>query len=115
MCGSPLNNVSLLWESFTLFHRTGKRLLDLVSVKNKIRPIPCTPYIKLVCGSVPISDVTFEQIYDSVLGKKQTPPTAQQKIIDKYSDTFINREKVYSLPFCTTLDSKLREISIQNS
>jgi len=30
-----LNNVSLLWESFTLFHRTGKRLLDLLSVKMK--------------------------------------------------------------------------------
>ena len=29
------------------------------------------------------------RIYDSVLCKKQTPPTAQQKITDKYSDTVI--------------------------
>ena len=76
---------------------------------NAIKPIPCTPYIKLNCGSVPISDVTSKQIYDSFLRKKQTPPTAQQKLTDKYSETSINWEKVYSLPFRTTLDSKLRE------
>ena len=34
---------------------------------NEIKPIPCTPYIKLNCGSVPISDVTSKQIYDSFL------------------------------------------------
>ena len=61
--------------------------------KNEIRPIPCTPYIKLNCDSVPISDVTSKQIYDSVLRKKQTPSTAQQKITDKYSDTFINEKR----------------------
>ena len=76
---------------------------------NEIKPIPCTPYIKLNCGSVPISDATSKQIYDSFLRKKQTPPTAQQKLTDKYSETSINWEKVYSLPFRTTLDSKLRE------
>jgi len=42
-------------------------------------------------------------------GKKQIPLTAQQKITDKYPDVVINWRKVYSLPFCTTLDSKLRE------
>ena len=76
---------------------------------NEIKPIPCTPYIKLNCGSVPISDVTSKQIYDSFLGQKQTPPTAQQKLTEKYSETSINWEKVYSLAFRTTLDSKLRE------
>ena len=77
--------------------------------KREITPIPHTTYIKLNCGSFPISDVTSKQIYDSVLRKKQIPPTAQQKITDKYSDTVINWKKVYSLPFRTTLDSKLRE------
>ena len=48
-------------------------------------------------------------IYTTLLHKKQTPPTAQQKITDKYSETSINWEKVNSLPFHTTLDSKLRE------
>ena len=77
--------------------------------KNEIRPIPHTPHIKLNCGSFPISDVTSKQIYDSFLCKKQVPPTAQQKYQDKYPDTIINWKKVYSLPFRTTLDSKLRE------
>ena len=52
--------------------------------KNEIRPIPHTPYIKLNCGSFPISNVTSKQMYESVLCKKQIPPTAQQKITDKY-------------------------------
>ena len=90
---------------FTLFHRIIRSSL----CKNEIRLIPDTPYIKLNCGSLPISDVTSKQIYDSVLCKKQIPPTAQQKITDKYSDTVINWKKVYFLPFNTTLDSKLRE------
>ena len=41
--------------------------------------------------------------------QSQIPLTAQQKITDKYSDTVINWKKVDSLPFRTTLDSKLRE------
>ena len=77
--------------------------------KNEIRPIPDTPYIKLNCGSLPISDVTSKQIHDSVLCKTPIPPTAQQKITDKYSDTVINWKKVYSLLFRSTLDSKRRE------
>ena len=35
MWRSLLNDVSLLWESFTLLHRIGKRLLDLLSVQMK--------------------------------------------------------------------------------
>ena len=77
--------------------------------KNGKKPIPQTLYINLNCGSFPISDVTSKQIYNSFMCKKQIPPTAQQKISDKYSDTIINWKKVYSLPFRTTLDSKLRE------
>ena len=76
---------------------------------NEKRPIPHTPYVNLNCGFFPISDVTSKQIYNSFLCKKQIPPTAQQKISDKYLDTIINWKKVYSLPFRTTLDSKLRE------
>ena len=33
--------------------------------KNEIRPIPDTPHIKLNCGSLPISDATSKQMYDS--------------------------------------------------
>ena len=86
-----------------------KTIIRSLFCKNKIRPIPHTPYSKLNCGSFSISDVTSKQIYNSILCKKQIPPTAQQKITDKYSDTVINWKKVYSLPFRTILDSKLRE------
>ena len=51
--------------------------------------------------------LTSEKIYESVSRKNQIPPTAKQKLTDKYSDAVI---KVYSLPFRTTLDSKLREL-----
>ena len=73
-----------------------------------IRPIPHTPHIKLNCGSLPIWDVTSKQIYDSFFSKKH-PSDSPTKISDKYSDTIINHTKVYSLPFRTTLDSRLRE------
>lgn len=57
---------------------------------NEKRPIPHTPYVNLNCGFFPISDVTSKQIYNSFLCKKQIPPTAHQKISDKYLDTIIN-------------------------
>jgi len=86
-----------------------KTIIRSLLCKNEIRPIPDTPYIKLNCGPLPISGVTSKQIYNSVLCEKQIPPTAQQKKkTDRYSDTVINWKKVYSLPFRTTLDSKLR-------
>jgi len=86
-----------------------KTIIRSLLCKNEMRPIPDTPYIKLNCDSLPFSDVTSKQIYDSVLCKKQIPPTAQQIITDKNSDTVINWKRVSSLPFRTTLDSKLRE------
>jgi len=63
--------------------------------------------LRICCLHVKTSE--FHQISDSVLCKKQIPPTAQQKITDKYSDAAISWKKVHSLPFRTTLDSKLRE------
>ena len=60
---------------------------------NEIKSIPCTPYIKLNWGSVPISDVTSKLIYVSFLRKKQTPLTAQQKLTDKYSETSITGKR----------------------
>ena len=50
------------------------------------------------------------------LRKKQIPPTAKQKLTNKYPNTAINWLKVYSLAFQTTLESKIREFQykIQN-
>ena len=73
-------------------------------------PIPSTPTIKTDNGnSTAISDVSSRQIYQFFLERKQIPPTAKQKLQDRYSDTIVDWEKVYSLAFNVTLESKLRE------
>ena len=74
--------------------------------KTIIRPSVC---INEINPSPPSLMSPLNRYTTLFLRKKQTPPTAQQKITDKYSETSINWEKVYSLPFRTTLDSKLRE------
>ena len=92
--------VACLWSNFMFL--CGRLLGSCIT------PIPHTPHIKLNCGSFPIWDVTSKQIYDSFLSKKH-PSDSPTKISDKYSDTINNWTKVYSLPFRTTLDSKLRD------
>ena len=58
---------------------------------------------------VPIFDASSKQIYQFFLRKKQIPPTAKQKLTNKYPNTVISWQKVYSLAFQTTLESKIRE------
>ena len=58
---------------------------------------------------MPIADVSPKQIYQLFLERKQIPPTAKQRLQDKYSDVIVDWEKVYSLAFSVTLESKLRE------
>ena len=73
-------------------------------------PIPITPTIKTDNGNfTAISDVSSKQIYQLFIEKKQIPPTAKQRLQDKYSDTAVDWEKVYSLALNFTLESKLRE------
>ena len=73
-------------------------------------PIPSTPTIKTDNSNLtPISYVSSRQIYQFFLERKQIPPTAKQKLQDKYSDTIVDWEKVFSLAFNVTLESKLRE------
>ena len=51
------------------------------------------------------------QIYQFFLRihRRQIPPTAKQKLQDKYSDAIVDWEKIYSLAFSITLETKLRE------
>ena len=75
-----------------------------------IEEIPNDPKIGLGDGnSVPILDISTKQIYEIFLGKKQIPPTAKRKLTDKYPDINVEWDKVYSLPFRSTLESKTRE------
>ena len=73
-------------------------------------PIPSTPTIKTDTGNLtPISDVSSRQIYRFFLDRRQIPPTAKQKLQDQYSDAIVDWEKIYSLAFSVTLESKLGE------
>ena len=75
-----------------------------------IEEIPNDPKIGLGNGnSVPILDVSAKQIYEIFLRKKQIPPTAKRKLTDKYPNINVEWDKVYSLPFRSTLESKTRE------
>ena len=58
---------------------------------------------------VPILDTFPKKIYQLFVQRKQTPPTAKQKLTNKYPDVEIRWDKVYSLAFQTTLESKIRE------
>ena len=72
--------------------------------------IPNDPKIRLGNGNlVPILDISSKQIYGIFLRKKQISPTAKRKLTDKYPDINVEWDKVYSLPFRSTLESKTRE------
>ena len=60
-------------------------------------------------NSFQISDVSSKQIYRQFQAKKQEVPTAQKKLADKYPHSAVDWEKVYSLSFCSSMESKLRE------
>ena len=81
-----------------------------------IKEIPNDPKIGLGNGnSVSILEISSKQIYEIFLGKKQIPPTTKKKkkkkkkLTDKYPDINVEWDKVYSLPFRSTLESKTRE------
>jgi len=75
-----------------------------------IEEIPNDPKIRLGNRNlVPILDISSKQIYEIFLGKKQIPPTAKRKLTDKYPDTNVEWDKVHSLPFRSTLESKARK------
>ena len=73
-------------------------------------PSPSVPAIKMASGNVvPILDISPKQIYQIFLQQKQIAPTAKQKLTNKYSNIEIDWEKVYTLAFQCTLDTKIRE------
>ena len=55
------------------------------------------------------SDVSSKQIYRQFEAKKQGLPTALKKLSDKYPHSAIDWEKVHSLSFRSSMESKLIE------
>ena len=74
-----------------------------------ISPISDVPKIIIDGNSLTFSDVSSKQIYRQFQAKKQGLPTAQKKLSDKYPDSAIDWERIYSLPFSSSMESKLRE------
>ena len=98
---SIVNSIPSEWRSLA-------KASTIISLR---APIPSTPTItETDTGNLtPISDVSSRQIYHFFLDRRQIPPTAKQKLQDMYSDAIIDWEKIYSLAFSVTLESKLRE------
>ena len=75
-----------------------------------IEEIPNHPKIGLGNGnSISNLDISSKQTYEIFLRKKRIPPTAKRKLTDKYPDINVESDKVYSLSFRSTLESKTRE------
>ena len=50
-------------------------------------------------------------MYKGFKTKKQTPPTARRKLKDKYPEVIERLEKIYSLPFIVTLETKKKSLT----
>ena len=73
-----------------------------------ISPVSDVPTIIIDGNSLTFSVVSSKQIYRQFQAKKQGLPTAQKKLSDKYPHSVIDWE-VFSLPFSSSMESKLRE------
>ena len=58
---------------------------------------------------IDLSKVTSKLLYKKFKTKKQTPPSAQSKMKNKYPQLVVEWKKIYSLPFTVTVETKLRE------
>ena len=103
---SIINSIPTEWRS----------LIKASTDVTKADPIPSIKTIKMESGYVPILDLSPKQIYQTFKQQKQITPTAKQKLTNKYVNVEIEWEKVYSLAFQCTLDTKIREFQykIQN-
>ena len=87
-----------------------RTLAKTITDASLIKPILEAPEFRMENGDlVSVLDISSKQIYVNFLGKKQIPPTAKKKLSDKYPNANVEWDKVYSLPFCATLESKTRE------
>ena len=66
-------------------------------------------YIELDETEIDLSKVTSKLLYTKFKTKKQTPPSAQSKMKNKYPQLVVEWKKIYSLPFTVTVETKLRE------
>ena len=78
-----------------------------------LSPLPNTPAILINDILISILDASSKHIYRSFLAKKQTTPTAKEKLSAKYHHLTIDWKRGYLLSFRTTLETKLREFQFK--
>ena len=91
-------------------------LIRTANIAPVLSPLPNTPTILINDILIPILDVSSlssKYIYRSILAKKQTTPTAKEKLSAKYHHLTIDWKRVYLLSFRTTLETKLREFQFK--
>ena len=88
-------------------------LIRAANIAPVLSPLPNTPAILISDILIPILDGSSKQIYRSFLTKKQTTPTAKERLSAKYHHLTIDWKRVYLLPFRTTLETKLREFQFK--
>ena len=96
------------WKGEMFFSHGSKHSRGVLS------PLPNTPAILINDILIPILDASSKHIYRSFLAKKQTTPTAKEKLSAKYHHLTIDWKRVYLiLSFRTTLETKLREFQFK--
>ena len=88
-------------------------LIRTANIAPVLSPLSNTPAILINDFLIPILDASSKHIYRSFLSKKQTTPTAKEKLSVKYHHLTIDWKRVYLLSFCTILETKLREFQFK--
>ena len=68
-----------------------------------------TIYLKMENFQGSLLKVSSKLLYTAFKSRKQAPPTAQKKFLEKFSQLQIDWSKKYSLPFTVTIETKIRE------
>ena len=71
--------------------------------------------INIESAAVDVLKVTSKMLYNEFKCKKQTAPSAQNKIKLKFPDLSLEWKEIYSLPFTVTHDTKTREFQSSSS
>ena len=68
-------------------------------------PQPLSDSITIIINEkeLDLSNVTSKLLYSEFKARKQTPPTAQKKLQNKYPELAVDWKKIYSLPFVVTI------------
>ena len=110
---SPIDHF-LLFSLFAAFPQEWCKVLkaDKISISSKTHDLILDDfYLRIEGKRVYFRSLQSKSLYESLVSKISTTPTAQRKYNDFFNThtSQLDWEKIYLLPFKTTLDTKLRE------